>query len=125
MKLTLTIDIPDGQVAEFARLVASHLADSGHEAARPRRDPGGVGPAPGDPTESGRSDRSRADLPADGRQLLGWLRQQPDRNLHRRAVDLAKSRGYGTLLVKLGPDQAADLYHELTAGRPRAKWGGG
>ena len=71
---------------------------------------------------------SQADgVPADGRQLLGWLKPR-GRDAMRDAVTLAKSRGYGTMLIKLSADQVADIYHELTAAGPGPrrgqKWGG-
>lgn len=102
----------------------SQLATRNSQLPRPHQ------PADDEPTDVNQADLEPsarpADVPADGRQLFDWLRKhRPD--AQRAAVSLAKSRGYGTMLTRLDADQAADIYHELTAAGPGPrrgqKWG--
>lgn len=73
----------------------------------------------------GRPARRSDGPPATGRELLGWISNHGGKETQDRAVAIARSRGYGTMLVKLSDDEAADVYHELQKpARGRQKWGG-
>ncbi len=127
MRLTIHIDIDDAELAELlglprrpsppptppVRPFAEGLDDDGDEPPDVNRDDRPARP---------RTDGSQP--PATGRELLGWISGHGGEDLQRRAVTIARSRGYGTMLVKLSPDQVADVYRELQKpARGRQKWG--
>lgn len=65
--------------------------------------------------------------PMSGRQLLGWIGQQPNaRTMLRRVERLGRSRGYPSLILKWSADQVADVFHELRekAAKGSSQWGG-
>lgn len=87
---------------------------------------------PDEPTDVNRADLDDADRrparsgepPADGRELLGWIKSHGGDATQKRAVAIARSRGYGTMLVKLTADQVADVFHELgKPARGQQRWG--
>jgi hypothetical protein len=111
--MKITVDIPDDQVAEFARLVAeqlirhrpgAHPAESGHP-------PPGPGPDP-DP-----------DRPTDGRTLLGWADRHDVRN---EVLRLGRARKYPSKVVTWDEEQVADVYQVLRSKPPKGSqhWGG-
>lgn len=65
--------------------------------------------------------------PATGRELLGWIGRQPDRDrLFERAERLGADRLYPATIVRWDADQVADVFHDLTQkpARGESRWGG-
>lgn len=86
---------------------------------RPReRDQRSASPA----RSSGRPDSP----PANGRQLMGWLKKR-DEEYFERAQKIGKAHGYPWKIADWDEDQAADVYHELVRKQPAGsgQWGGG
>lgn len=128
MRLTIHIDIDDAELAELLGLPRRPSPPPG-PAVRPFAEgldaddePADVNRADSDGRAARRPDGTGP--PATGRELLGWISGHGGEDMQRRAVAIARSRGYGTMLVKLTADQVADIYHELgKPARGRQKWG--
>lgn len=133
IRLTISIDLPPDGSAERERLNRTTLGEllglGGKPPIEPDRDPS---PDPDRPVrphrpeppdepygvqmEDGPVQPEDPNLPRDGRQLLGWIGRQADhRNVQAFAAQIAKEKGYGSLLVKLNAQQARNVYHELLA----------
>ncbi len=64
--------------------------------------------------------------PATARELLGWLRRQPNsRTMFRRAERLGESYGFGSYILRWTPEQVMAIHHEITAkpARGSSRWG--
>ena len=107
--MRLVIEIPDDDVAEFARLIAAHLAVLIQPPAQPPR--------------SDRPDRAPGGPPTDGRTLLGWADRQ---GLRAAVLKLGRSRRYPSKVLTWTAEQVADVVHELTSKPPKGSqdWGG-
>lgn len=97
MKLTLTVDIDEADLADFVRLVASHLAECGQVPSRGKNPP----PAPG------RNRPPDPDRPIDGRTLLGWASK---RGLKSAVVAYGVEHGHPSKVVSWTEKQAGDAY---------------
>lgn len=122
--MRLVIDIPDDQVAEFARLLARHLADIGQVPSggpdRPRP-PAGQVAGTGHPPNIRPAPAERSDgPPTDGRTLLGWA----DRHgLRSQVLRFGRARKYPSKVLEWDPEQVADCYHELSSKPPKGSQG--
>ncbi len=143
LRMTVTIEVPPDGTPERDRFYSLTLAEilgvevptrgpaASPPTVRPFADGLDVDDEPADinraELDAGGRDSARTGPPADGRELLGWIKSHGGPETQKRAVAIARSRGYGTMLVKLTGEQVADVYHELAVkvgpGRRRQKWG--
>ena len=130
MRLTLTIDIDDDDLAAELRRFARVLEAAGKPDVAESGRPGGAGSCPHDPgrtrdvAESGHPPGSDPDAPRTGRELLGWADRHGRKN---EAVRVARTLRFGTRLVSLSDDQARQVYAEMRQYKPARgsqAWGG-
>lgn len=119
--MRLVIDIPDDQVAEFARLVAAHLATLGQVPPRgPDRPPARVAES-GHPPDD-RRPTTAADRPLDGRSLLGWASKRGQKD---QLLALGKARKFPGKVIDWSDGQVKEAWSELSLKPPKGSqhWG--